>query len=243
MNHDDRISHYRLLVFDWDGTLIDSIDGIVSSLQIASRSVCNEDVSEQRARSVIGLGLREAIEALHPELESVYVDRVAEAYKQHYLYRNPIKSKLFAGVREMLEQLRDAGFQLAIATGKSRLGLDHVLAEHDMSTFFNATRCADESPSKPHPEMLLHLLDQLDMQAQQTLMIGDSGHDLLMASNAGVDSIGVTHGVSTAAELIQYKPILCLDHITDLMTFLSHNNPDNIQPLLHRTCNKETKTS
>ncbi len=94
MNRDDRFGRFRLLVFDWDGTLIDSIDGIVSSLQIASKTVCNEDVSEQRARSVIGLGLREAIEALHPELESVYVDRVVDAYKQHYLYQNPIKSKL-----------------------------------------------------------------------------------------------------------------------------------------------------
>ena len=128
MNHDDWLDRYRLLVFDWDGTLIDSIDGIVCSLQIASKAVCNEDVSEQRARSVIGLGLREAIEALHPELESDYVDRVAEAYKQHYLYQNPTKSRLFDGVREMLEQLRDAGFLLAIATGKSRPGLDRVLA-------------------------------------------------------------------------------------------------------------------
>jgi phosphoglycolate phosphatase len=243
MNRDDRFDRLRLLVFDWDGTLIDSIDGIVSSLQIASKTVCNEDVPEQRARSVIGLGLREAIEALHPELECVYVDRVVDAYKQHYLYQNPIRSKLFPGVREMLEQLRDAGFLLAIATGKSRIGLDRALAEHGMAAYFNATRCAGESHSKPHPQMLLEILDQLNTPTQHALMIGDSGHDLLMASNAAVDSVGVTHGVNTAAELIQYRPILCLDDVTDLTAFLTHNSPDNIQPLLIRTHNKETKTS
>ena len=223
MNHDDWLDRYRLLVFDWDGTLIDSIDGIVCSLQIASKAVCNEDVSEQRARSVIGLGLREAIEALHPELESDYVDRVAEAYKQHYLYQNPTKSRLFDGVREMLEQLRDAGFLLAIATGKSRPGLDRVLAEHGLAAYFNATRCAGESRSKPHPDMLLEILGQLGMQAQQTLLIGDSAHDLLMANNARVDAVAVTHGVNTAEELLQFNPLLCLDDITDLTGFLSHN--------------------
>ena len=239
MKSDDGwLDKYRLLVFDWDGTLIDSIDGIVSSLQIASKSVCNDDVSEQRARSVIGLGLREAIETLHPELESVYIDRIAEAYRQHYLYQNPIKSKLFAGVREMLEQLRDAGYLLAIATGKSRIGLDHVLAEHDMVNYFNATRCAGECRSKPHPDMLFEILDQLGVQAQQSLMIGDSGHDLLMASNAGVDAVAVTHGVNTAAELNQFNPVRCLDDITDLTAVLSHNNPDKIQPLPNQTRKK-----
>jgi phosphoglycolate phosphatase len=243
MNHDDRFGEYRVLVFDWDGTLIDSIDGIVSSLQVASRTVCSEEVSAQRARSVIGLGLREAVEALHPELESVYIDRITEAYKQHYLYQNPIRSKLFAGVRQMLEQLHDAGFLLAIATGKSRIGLDRVLAEHDMAAYFNVTRCAGESRSKPHPEMLLNILHQLGTQTQHALMIGDSGHDLLMANNAGVDAIGVTHGVNSAAQLLLYNPILCLDDITDLTAVLSHNNPTVSQPRHNRTSNKETSTS
>jgi len=243
MNHDDRSGRYKLLVFDWDGTLIDSIDGIVCSLQIASRTICNKDVSVQRARSVIGLGLREAIEALHPELESVHVDRVAEAYRQHYLYRNPNRSKLFAGVREMLEQLRDAGFLLAIATGKSRIGLDRVLAEHELATFFNASRCAGECRSKPHPQMLLEILDQLRTHASQALMIGDSGHDLLMANNAGVDAVAVTHGVNTADELVRYNPVLCLDDITDLTAVISHNNHDRLQPRAINPIIKEPNTS
>ncbi len=143
----------------------------------------------------------------------------------------------------MLEQLRNAGFLLAIATGKSRLGLDRALAEHGMAANFDATRCAGESRSKPHPQMLLEILDQLDTPTKHAMMIGDSAHDLLMASNAAVESVGVTHGVNTAAELMQYSPILCLDDITDLTSFLTHNSSDKIQPLLNRTHNKVTKTS
>lgn len=223
MNRDNNFGKYRLLVFDWDGTLIDSIDGIINSLQIASTSAGAQAVSDHRARSVIGLGLREAIEALHPDLESLYVDRITDAYRQHYLYENTIESKLFTGVRDMLEQLRDSGYLLAVATGKSRIGLDRVLDEHDMAGLFDITRCAGECHSKPHPQMLLEILDQLDMAAGQALMIGDSVHDLMMAHNAHVDAIAVCHGVNTAEELIPFNPVLCLDDITDLTGFLSHN--------------------
>lgn len=215
---------YKLLVFDWDGTLIDSIEQIVTSLQIASQSVCGEIVTEDSARGVIGLGLTEAIEKLHPELDLTTIEQVAAAYKQHYLYENPVQAQLFDGVTDMLDELTANGYQLAIATGKSRIGLDRALQEHSMEDYFVTTKCAGENRSKPHPEMLLNILHELDALSTQTLMIGDSEHDLMMANNAQVDSVAVSHGVRGANVLMTHQPLICLDKITDLSRFLSHNN-------------------
>jgi phosphoglycolate phosphatase len=214
---------YKLLVFDWDGTLIDSIEQIVSSLQIASHTVCGETVTEDAARGVIGLGLTEAIEKLHPELDSTTIEQVAAAYKQHYLYENPIQAQLFDGVTNMLDELTANGYQLAISTGKSRIGLDRALQEHSLEDYFASTQCAGENRSKPHPEMLLGILHELNIPRTQALMIGDSEHDLMMANNALVDSVAVSHGVQEADVLMVHQPLICLDRITDLSHFLSHN--------------------
>jgi phosphoglycolate phosphatase len=214
---------HKLLVFDWDGTLIDSIEQIVTSLQTASQKVCGETVAEDAARGVIGLGLTEAIEKLHPGLDSTTVEQVSAAYKQHYLYENPIQAKLFDGVTDMLDELTESGYQLAIATGKSRPGLTRSLEEHSMQDYFVTTKCAGENLSKPHPEMLLEILLELDTPAAHTLMIGDSEHDLMMANNAQVNAVAVSHGVQQADVLMTHKPLICLDKITDLSGFLSHN--------------------
>jgi phosphoglycolate phosphatase len=217
-------SRYKLLVFDWDGTLIDSIERIVASLQHASREVCGIQIGEDRARSVIGLGLHEAIERLHPELDAVTVKSVADAYRQNFLIDSKVPELLFDGVEDMLKQLIADKYTLAIATGKSRSGLDRAMQKHKLGHYFATTRCAGENRSKPHPEMLNSILHQLDTRACDTLMIGDSEHDMLMAGNAGVNAIGVTHGVEDARSLMTYKPLACLDDITDLYEFLSHNN-------------------
>lgn len=214
---------YKLLVFDWDGTLIDSIEQIVSSLQTASQLVCGETVTETAARGVIGLGLQEAIEKLHPEMDTVTIEQVAAAYKQHYLYENPIQAQLFDGVTDLLDELTASGYLLAIATGKSRIGLNRSLQEHSLGGYFISTQCAGENPSKPHPEMLLNILHELNTSPKQGLMIGDSEHDLMMANNAQVDSIAVSHGVQEADVLMAHQPLICLDKITDLSHFLSHN--------------------
>lgn len=216
-------NNYQLIVFDWDGTLIDSIEQIVTSLQAASESVVGEPVSKTAAKNVIGLGLNEAIERLHAGFESVQIEKIAAAYKQHYLYDNPVPAPLFEGVEAMLDELRSRDYQLAIATGKSRIGLDRSLKEHRLAHYFMTTRCVGESRSKPHPDMLLDILQTLEVDADQALMIGDSEHDLLMANNAQVDAIGVTHGVQGAEILSQYKPLVCLDRIADLSEFLTHN--------------------
>ncbi len=218
---------FKLLVFDWDGTLIDSIERIVTSLQYASREVCGIHLDDDKARSVIGLGLHEAIERLHPELDAVTTESVADAYRQNFLYDSKVPELLFDGVEDMLKQLVADKYTLAIATGKSRKGLDRAMQKHKLAHYFTTTRCAGENRSKPHPEMLNSILHQLDTHANDTVMIGDSEHDMLMAGNAGVNAIGVTHGVEDAESLMMHNPLACLDDITDLYEFLTHNNQHN----------------
>jgi len=219
MNED----RFKLLVFDWDGTLVDSIERIVTSLQYASHEICGIQLSEDKARSVIGLGLHEAIERLHPGLDAVSVESVADAYRQDFLYHSKVPELLFDGVEDMLKQLIADDYTLAIATGKSRTGLDRAMQQHKLGHYFITTRCAGENRSKPHPEMLNSILHELDTHAQDAVMIGDSEHDMLMAGSAGVDAIGVTHGVEDAESLKTHHPLTCLDDITDLYEFLSHN--------------------
>lgn len=218
---------FKLLVFDWDGTLIDSIERIVTSLQHASREVCGIKLSEDRARGIIGLGLHEAIQQLHPELDAAAIESVAASYRQNFLFDSQVPELLFDGVEELLQHLVADSYTLAIATGKSRPGLDRAMQTHQLSAYFATTRCAGETRSKPHPEMLQSILDELDTRARHAVMIGDSEHDMRMANNAGVDAIGVTYGVEAAESLMAHQPLTCLDQITDLYEFLSHNTEDS----------------
>jgi phosphoglycolate phosphatase len=223
MNED----RFKLLVFDWDGTLINSIERIVTSMQHASREVCGIKLSEDRARRVIGLGLHEAIQQLHPELGTAAIESVAASYRQNFLFDSDVPEVLFDGVEALLQQLVADGYTLAIATGKSRAGLDRTMQQHQLVAYFATTRCADETRSKPHPAMLHSILDELGTQTRHAVMIGDSEHDMRMANNAGVDAIGVSQGVEPADSLLAHQPLTCLDKITDLYDFLSHNTKDS----------------
>ncbi len=218
---------FPLLVFDWDGTLVDSIERIVTSLQFASKQAIDVTLSETQARDVIGLGLLEAIAKLHPELnmqqDADKLNNIADAYRQHYLVDNKVPAPLFDGVNELLNELREEKYTLAISTGKGRAGLEQSINEHQLADYFSSTRCAGENKSKPHPEMLHEILAELNFSASQALMIGDSEHDLKMANNANVKCIGVTHGVHDAATLNNHKPLTCLTDITKLSDYLSHN--------------------
>lgn len=216
-----------LIIFDWDGTLVDSISRIVSSLQYASLEGLGKAVSAQQARDVIGLGLVEAISRLHPGQPTHTLVPVIEAYKHHYLHLNQTEAPLFNGVLKMLQELHDRQFILAIATGKSHRGLQHAFEEHPVADFFSAVRCASHYPSKPDPEMLLDILRTFNTPAEQALMIGDSIHDLEMAKNAGVDAIGVTHGVHNETTLMQHQPLYCLNDVTKLCSLVSHNTTDS----------------
>ena len=147
------MKHFPLLVFDWDGTLVNSIERIVTSLQFASKHTEGIDLSETQAKDVIGLGLMEAISQLHPELDAkqdaIQLTQVADAYRQHYLHDNKVPAPLFNGVYELLAELREAGYTLAISTGKSRAGLEQSINEHQVADYFTTTRCAGENKSKP----------------------------------------------------------------------------------------------
>lgn len=213
---------YELIVFDWDGTLLDSASAIVEAIQSACRDLGIPEPSDARARHVIGLGLTDAMRHAVPELAPDDYGRMVERYRHHYLSRDH-ELRLFAGVEDMLGQLAEAGFLLAVATGKSRLGLDRALRTSGLGPRFVASRCADECFSKPHPQMLEELMDELAVSPERTIMIGDTTHDLQMARNAGVDSIGVAYGAHPRAALEELTPRVIANEIAELQTWLMNN--------------------
>jgi phosphoglycolate phosphatase len=208
---------FGLVVFDWDGTLYDSIGWIVECLQRAAMDCGLAVPSGRSARAVIGLGLREAFAALFPGVPGTRLESLVNTYRAHYFARPGGPGNLFPGVPELLEALSDAGLQLAIATGKSRNGLDRALLATGLSAAFAATRCADETASKPDPRMLWELLTELRVAPERALMVGDSIHDLEMARNAGVDAVAVACGASEAEDLLLWQPLACLPRTADLL--------------------------
>ena len=213
---------FRFVVFDWDGTLADSTAIIADALQQACRDIGAPVPDDVNARYVIGLGLADALRHVAPDLPRERHPDLVARYRHHYLAREAAIS-LFAGVREMLADLGAAGIVLGVATGKSRAGLDHALAQHGIGGFFAATRCADEGLSKPHPDMLLRLMDQVGAVPGETLMIGDTTHDLLLAQNAGVAGLAVGYGAHAAAGLAQLQPLATVHSIPDLRAWLCGN--------------------
>jgi phosphoglycolate phosphatase len=213
---------FDLLVFDWDGTLMDSAATIVASIQAASRDIGVDEPSDEAARHIIGLGLNEAIAALFPDLAQADYTRLADRYRHHFMAQDT-EIPLFAGAGETIRELHEAGFLLAVATGKGRRGLDRVLDHTGLRPWFHATRCADESFSKPHPQMLLELMERLGATPDKTLMIGDTSHDLQMAANAGVPSLGVSYGAHPREGLLEFSPLACAETFDELRHWLSKN--------------------
>lgn len=207
---------FRLIVFDWDGTLLDSEARIVECLRAAGMEAGLPALPTKTLSNVIGLGLREAITALYPtgapEEHALFIER----YRHHYVVASQTATPLFQGVRELLERLRQRGAYLAIATGKGRHGLDRALTEHGFDGVFHATRCADETFSKPHPQMLLDIIERLGVEARDALMVGDTEYDVVMAQNAGVAAVGVGYGVHGRERLLQHRPLACVDSIIEL---------------------------
>jgi phosphoglycolate phosphatase len=211
---------YKLLIFDWDGTLMDSQARIVNCLRAACTLQGFPPHSDEQYSNVIGLGLREALQQLFPEADPGLIERLADDYRQQYLVSNDTPSALFPGVTELLEDLEGRGHWLAVATGKGRQGLDQSLQETGLVSRFHTTRCASETRSKPHPQMLEEILDQLGLDAGEALMIGDTEYDMEMAANAGMAALGVSYGVHEAKRLLQHNPIDCLHHIDQLAHYL-----------------------
>jgi phosphoglycolate phosphatase len=211
---------FDLLIFDWDGTLVDSIDWIVHCVQTAARRCECPVPSPQAAKDIIGLSIQEAMNTLFPEVDSSIQKQMVSHYSELFFSKQTTADDLFNGVEEMLIGLKQAGYQLAVATGKTRSGLNKVLHSTGISELFCMTRCSDETASKPHPLMLEEIMQHTGISPERTLMIGDSIHDLQMAINAQVSSVGVTCGAHSAQVLQQYQPLLCLEKTTELLEIM-----------------------
>jgi phosphoglycolate phosphatase len=215
-------SSYKLLIFDWDGTLVDSIARIVEAMHLAADSCDLPRRTDVAVKGIIGLALPEAVRVLYPDLHDVAaIERFIRVYSECYLVLEVEPSALFADVDESLQAFREQGYHLAVATGKSRHGLDRVLAGRGWSDYFDITRCADESASKPHPLMLEQILTHFQLQPQQALMVGDSIFDLQMAHNAGMQSVAVGYGAQSLAVLRQQRPHLAIERFSQLREWLS----------------------
>ena len=214
--------NFDLIVFDWDGTLADSANSIVFSIQSAARDLGMAEPSNEEARYVIGLGLSEAIEHLFPNFTSQKLSLLSERYRYHYLAQHK-KISLYKGISEIIRNLHAENFLLAVATGKSRAGLSRAFESSGIGNFFHASRCADETFSKPHPAMLLELMSQFGVEASRTLMIGDTTHDLQMAINASVSGVGVTYGAHPRENLEILAPLTCVESVTKLNLWLNTN--------------------
>ncbi|TWI64559.1 phosphoglycolate phosphatase [Pseudoduganella lurida] len=211
---------FDLIVFDWDGTLMDSTATIVKSIQAAARDLGLPVPSREIAAHVIGLGLAEAMQkVLPPDVDPKYHGRMLERYRYHYLTKDH-ELVLFDGVPEMLSELFQQGYFLAVATGKSRVGLNRSLDAAKLLGTFHATRCADETFSKPHPAMLQELTRELGQDLRRTVMIGDTTHDLLMAQNAGAAGIAVEYGAHPVEQLQACRPLFSAKNVPELHAWL-----------------------
>lgn len=214
--------NYDLIVFDWDGTLMDSASSIMAAIRHAANDAGLPQPLQGEARYVIGLGLHEAIRTLFPHISAQQFTILVKRFQHHYMQCNQGVS-LFQGVAEMIGELYARDFLLVIATGNSRKGLDHALDSSGMRDYFHSSRCADETFSKPHPAMLTELMEQFDVEAGRTLLVGDTTHDLQMAVNAGVSKVGVTYGAHPREKLSALTPLACVDSVPELRIWLDLN--------------------
>ena len=207
----------ELIIFDWDGTLFDSVGQIVTSLQYAAQQF-QQPLTYEAAKSIIGLGLPEVAQRLFPTVPHLH-RQILQAYSDHYVAHSK-GDAWFDGVAQMLHELRSQGIQLAVATGKSRKGLDRVLAQTASQDLFVITRAASETKSKPDPLMLAEILAYTGVKAEQAIMVGDSSYDLEMARNINMPRIGVSYGVHDVNTLMQYQPVAIASSVAALHQLL-----------------------
>lgn len=214
------MARYNLLVFDWDGTVADTVSHIVNAMELAIDAVDLPARSREQILGIIGLGMHEAARTLFPDIGGDLQQRMISLYSENYQAATAGRTELFPGVRDTLEQLHENGYMLAVATGKSRRGLERAFADTGIKQLFHASRCADETFSKPHPQMLIEIMQTLDAEPEQTLMIGDSRFDLEMATNAKVPSIAVSYGAQPLNSLLELNPVANLDNLGKLPAWL-----------------------
>jgi phosphoglycolate phosphatase len=207
---------YDLLIFDWDGTIVNSIGLIIECVQTAAYELELKAVSDEAVRDCIGLVLDDLVFRLFPKADP---SAFAKIFYRDYT-EEKLQTHFFQGAIDTLQKLKDQGYTLAIATNKIRSQLKHALKTAKIDTLFSTLRCGDDGQTKPHPEMILTILEELDIKPKKAVMIGDSIYDLLMAQNAKVDSIAVTYGSHKKQELLTHKPIFCIDDIKELAEML-----------------------
>jgi len=210
---------YEMIVWDWDGTLMDSTPTIVDCIQKACADLNLPVPTDELASHVIGLGLADALRIAVPSITPERHPELVQRFRYYYLAKDH-ELTLFKGARELLTALKDRGHYLAVATGKPRQGLNRSLKFHQLEDMFVDTRTADETRSKPHPLMLLELSDSLMVPPEKMLMIGDTSHDVDMALNAGMDAVAVTYGAHPADSLRKLNPLACVDSVEELAEFL-----------------------
>ena len=209
-----------LLIFDWDGTLIDSSEKIIACMHRAAESSTLPALTDEQIKSIIGLGLPEAIQTLFPEADIEERERFREHYARHYLEADVIPCEFFPGVMETLEQFKRDGHSITVATGKARRGLNRILTNMQLLDFFHGSRCSDETQSKPHPQMLFELLQQFSTRPQDALMVGDTSFDMEMAQRANIPRIAVSYGVHQVVELKKFEPKAVIDNFSELKKHL-----------------------
>jgi len=218
---------FDLIVFDWDGTLMDSEAHIINSMQCAFDDVGMESVTDGSVRNIIGLGMREAVERLLPGINNDTYESIVDRYRYHFFADD--SSEPFDGVGEVLESLYDMGYLLAVATGKGRSGMDRALKSSGFGKYFIESRCADETCSKPDPQMLNEIVEVLEVPHNKALMVGDTEYDLEMANAAGIASLAVEYGAHERDRLLECNPLDCLTSIQELPEWLQRHTKIHFQ--------------
>ncbi|MFT5164323.1 MAG: phosphoglycolate phosphatase [Alteromonadaceae bacterium] len=211
---------YKLVIFDWDGTLMDSVGRIVSSMQSAARLSGVGEPNEPQVKNIIGLSLAHAIDTLFPQSHQAVQQSIFGHYKDQYVNHDQTPAPLFDGAVQLLSDLKLSGYKLAVATGKGRQGLERVWMTSQTGGFFDSSRCADEAKSKPSPDMLEQLLKEMRLDVNEAVMIGDSEFDMAMAKAINMDRIGVSYGVHSRERLLTQTPLTVVDQISELRKWI-----------------------
>lgn len=213
------MKRYKAVIFDWDGTVMDSTSCIAGAIQAACIDLELPVPSFEEASWVIGLSLDSALQRCAPTLPPERIPEFTERYRHHFFQLDQTLT-MFEGVVPMLDDLRARNVRLGVATGKSRVGLDRVLHAQRLADRFDYTRCADESKGKPHPAMLFDIMQRLDLEPQHVLMVGDTTHDIQMAASAGVDSMAVTYGAHSKRTLLLSEPTVMVSSVREMHNWL-----------------------
>jgi len=211
---------YKLIIFDWDGTLMDSAGKIINCMQIAAKHCSFPVPTAEEVGHIIGISLKPAIKQLFSIQDDASAERLVHAYREAFITHDTTPSPLFDGVEVMLDELTARGAILAVATGKARRGLARAWSQTGTGKYFRTSRCADDAKSKPSPDMLLQIINELNIDIADAIMVGDTTYDMQMAKSIGMARVGVSYGVHAQTHLEALKPKAIVHSISELQRFL-----------------------